>query len=251
MAFLCPTFQRPERLAELALSWEEHEPGTKLYVRIWEHDPCREEYLSIQWPESWELYVSPAKGAGEALNEFFRLHPNEESYGFIGDDVVLRTTGGVGELERTAGEWFIAYPNDCVQRFLIPTHFCIGGELARTIDCVVPPMFKHNYIDVGLKELGERMNLLRWCPHVIFQHKHFLVKAYGIPKDATYQAVYPTDADHPHGEYEEQGAAAMEVFENLWLPKAGRRLMEKLLNTYELWGEWEGEDVALHCTVFK
>jgi len=77
--WICPTFQRPERLKELADSWEKHAPGKKLLVRIWAHDPKVTEYHSIEWPDSWNLYMSYAKGAGEALNEAFGMNhdPNK------------------------------------------------------------------------------------------------------------------------------------------------------------------------------
>ena len=34
MPWICPTFQRPERLAELAISWDRHQHGKELFVRL-------------------------------------------------------------------------------------------------------------------------------------------------------------------------------------------------------------------------
>jgi len=248
MSWICPTFQRPERLAELAASWERCEPGKELHVRIWDKDPRRADYFACDWPEGWKLYRSSAKGAGEALNEFYRLHPNEDSYGFIGDDIVLRTPGGLAILEETAKPWFVAYPDDVLQRHRIPTHFCMGGRLASTLTYIVPPMFKHNYMDAGLQNVVAPLNLLRYCPQVIFQHKHFLVKEYGIEKDDTYGIVYPTDETTPHGPNEDEGKAALKMFEGAFHQRQVQRLYEALAKEYELWHEWEEEDVVVHCS---
>jgi len=245
MTWVCPTFQRPERLAELAESWEKHETGTPLMVRVWDQDPRKEDYFKITWPKGWELYESPARGAGEALNEYFRMNPNEQTYGFIGDDVVLRTPQGLELLDATAYPWFLAYPNDTIQRHMMCTHFSLGGEFARTIATIVPPMFKHTYMDVGLWHVAAPMNLTRYCPHVVFQHMHFLRKRYGIERDATYQEVYP-QGDAPSGPLEDQGQAALKLFEAVYQKKAVERIAERIYREYECWDKWEGDDVLIH-----
>ena len=182
--WICPTFQRPDRLKKLAKSWEKHEPGKRLYVRIWDEDPEFDKYLSIKWPRGWRLYVSNAKGAGEALNDFYKRHPYFPYYGFIGDDIVLKTTKGLLALEKASSHWFVSYPNDTIQRHRLPTHFCVGNRLVRVMGGVVPPMFHHNYMDVGLAGIAEPMHLLRYCPEVIFQHNHYINGKAEI--DATY-----------------------------------------------------------------
>lgn len=244
--WICPTYQRPERLAELAESWEKHETGTPLMVRIWDQDPRKEDYFKTEWPKGWQLYESPAKGAGEALNEYFRLNPNEQTYGFIGDDIVLRTTQGLELLDATAYPWFLAYPNDTIQRHQVSTHFSLGGEFARTLATIVPPMFKHSYMDVGLLNIAAPMCLARYCPHVVFQHMHFLRKRYGIKKDASYLEVYPTDKDEPSGPLEEEGRKALQLYEAVYRRLAIERLAERIYKEYERWDKWEGEDAFIH-----
>ena len=60
MVWICPTFQRPHRLQELAESWDRMERGKELYVRLWSGDPKLKEYRAITWPKNWRFYVSDA-----------------------------------------------------------------------------------------------------------------------------------------------------------------------------------------------
>ena len=176
MSWFCPTFQRPERLAQLALSWECCEPDTKLYVRVWEGDPRRNDYFSFSWPEAWELYRGKGEWCGDALQEFYKKFPDEKFYGFIGDDVLLRNKGGLGVLEKSAGDENIAYPNDLFQRDKLCTHFCIGGELVRTAGFLVPKGFRHQYLDCVWHIIGLNTGLLRYHPEVIFDHQNPFAK---------------------------------------------------------------------------
>lgn len=244
MGWICPTFQRPERLAELALSWEKCEPGKKLWVRVWEDDPRKDDYFKYEWPEGWVLYESAAEWAGEALNQYFDMQPNEPYYGFIGDDIVLRTPLGMSELEDEAGEWCIAYPNDMLQRHRLCTHFCIGGEFARTLGYIVPRTFAHHNIDLALMNIGRETGLIRYCPRVIFQHKHFLARR-DVERDATYRKVW---GDVPLEEISKRN----ELFDSkVWTAWAHGefsrdvgKLRRKMLE-YEKPEEWEAEDFAM------
>ncbi|MGW8177715.1 MAG: hypothetical protein ACWGQW_02805 [bacterium] len=246
MPWICPTMGRPERLAELAASWDRNQPGKELHVRVWEGDRKRADYASIKWPDNWNLYTSSKRGAGEALNEIFKKNPHEDFYGFIADDIVLRTPGGLEILEETAKPWFVSYPNDVLQKHRLCTHFCVGGELAREMQGVVPPMFKHTYMDVGLLNIAHYFCLLRYCPQVIFQHKHFLVKGYGIEKDATYKMVYPGKGELASGELEDEGLKAMEEFRAGYFPETINRINARFFELFEDWERWEEEDAALY-----
>ena len=239
MSWFCPTFQRPERLAELAMSWEMHEQGRKLYVRVWEGDPRRDDYLNITWPEGWELYVSPAEWCGEALEEFYQKYPDEEFYGFIADDIVLRTPKGLEKLERLAEDWSLAYPNDTIQRHHLATHFCIGGELVREVGFLVPYGMKHNYLDVVWMHLGMNLGALRYCPDVIFQHKHFLR---GVAEmDDTYKRIY-SDPQTQVAELEAEGKAALEQFMEKDLRGILERVLRKQRKLFENPEKWEARD---------
>lgn len=186
--WICPTFGRPQRLKELARSWERCQPATRLHVRLWRGDPCYLEYKTLKWPHTWRFYDSDMKGCGEALEEFFELHPEEPFYGFVADDIVLRTKGGMEHLQALAIPFFIAYPNDTIQRQHHCTHFCIGGDLVREVGFFAHTGFGHGFIDTVWMSVGLSTGLLRYAPHVIFQHKHFFTDP--ALHDETYRASY-------------------------------------------------------------
>jgi hypothetical protein len=230
MSFFCPTFQRPKRLMELANSWDEHARGMPLFVRVWDKDPHKEEYLDTKWPDEWTLYESSAEWTAEALQEFFEKDRERDYYGFIGDDIVLESRDAIGNLVREAGNIYIAYPNDRIQRHNLSTHFCIGGDLVRTVGYLCPPGFKHHYLDQVWHTIGLNTGLLRYRPDVIFNHKH--VVRGKAEMDATYQRVYVSPSELRADREKE----AREIFQ-LWLDKrAGRdigTIKRKFLHDYE------------------
>ena len=242
MGWFCPTFQRPERLAELALSWERCQKGTPLHVRVWSEDPRREDYFKYDWPEDWHLYVSGAEWAGEALNQYYDWNPNEPFYGFIGDDVVLRTKNGLEVLEVAAGKMFMSYPNDTVWRHQLSTHFCLGGDTARAMGSVIPRRFYHYHMDRALMFVMRDCGLQRYCPQVIFHHKHFMMECADL--DVTYQKAYGITTmeelnaltEPPHEQEYLEWAKSEEAKELIL------GLRKKLVQQYERPREWEEQD---------
>lgn len=241
MGWFCPTFQRPERLAELALSWEKTVAGKILYVRVWDKDPRKDDYFSYEWPEGWILYESDKEWAGEALNEHFDQHPDDGFYGFIGDDIVLRTKHGLDVLEHTAGNMFMAYPNDTVHRHRMYTHFCLGGGTARSFGFVIPRVFYHFNMDRALGFIMANCGLQRYCPQVIFQHKHFLWGR--SERDDTYKKVY---GDIPLKELDKFIPPDEKEYLE-WEAREGRmlalELRKRLVSRYERTEEWNKEDI--------
>lgn len=189
--WFCPTYKRPEGLLELADTWEKYQPGKKLIVRVWEDDPRGPDYAKTEWPESWEFYTSGAENFSPALNEFFQKYPDEPNYGFIADDIRLTTEGGLEYLESLAEPFFIAYPNDTIQRSRLATHWCIGGDLVRMMGWFSPPFLTHGYTDQVWQLLGQGAGLLRYAPHVVFYHKHFLADR--AKYDEGYAKIYGPD----------------------------------------------------------
>jgi hypothetical protein len=209
-----------------------------LFVRVWENDPKREEYENQAWPEGWTFYTSPVEWTAPALQEFFEMDKERDYYGFIGDDVVLESPEAIEELVKEAGSWYIAYPNDKIQRHRLATHFCLGGELVREVGYLAPPGLKHHYMDQIWHTIGLNTGLLRYRPDVIFNHKHMIRGQ--AASDATYAKVYDDQ-----GQLRERlEAEAREIFQ-LWVDKrAGKdigRIKRRLLHEYEgfSWEELE------------
>jgi hypothetical protein len=133
--------------------------------------------MELQWPESWTLWDEREQTRLlPALNEAFAKHPNEAFYGFISDDVVPLTPGWHTRLIEAAGDWYVAYPNDCLQRHALPTHPVLGGKLVRSVGFWAVRGLMHNFgLDNFWLNIGLHAGVLRYCPDVIFEHEHVIV----------------------------------------------------------------------------
>jgi hypothetical protein len=175
---------RPGRIRDTvdSYSWGGH---SSVLLTLYEKDPKLRDYLAQEWPDCWHIEIVPMLGNGPTYNEILRRYPDEENYGFLADDVLLNTPGMLAELERSAGNWHIAYSNDQHHGELIPTMPCIGGDLVRSIGYLSPPNFEHWGIDVVWGEFGKRMGLLSYRPDLVYTH---LNPIWGTAEDdRTYQ----------------------------------------------------------------
>jgi hypothetical protein len=102
VVWFCPTYGRPKRLRELAKSWERCAKNVPLHIRLYSGDKRFADYQSAHWPKNWFFYITDTMRAGHALQEFYTRNPTADSYGFIADDIVLRSKGGLEHLEALA-----------------------------------------------------------------------------------------------------------------------------------------------------
>ena len=167
--WICPTLGRPERLGNLAASWTEKVP---LLVVLTKSDPRYEEYVSRMWPGSWTFLSVEDKLLTPKLNLAFRNQPDADFYGFIADDVRIKSPAILAKLELLAERWFLSYPNDTIHGKNMGTHFCIGGDLVREMGWIANPLFNHFYIDKTWKGLCQANGLYRYAPDVVFYHEH-------------------------------------------------------------------------------
>ena len=188
--WLCASRGRPGRLAEMADSWEATiAKPCKLVIRPDEDDPLLKGYTRREngyWPAEWEFHVgSPLQGAAQSHGWAFSRFPNESFYGALGDDVILRSPGWNKTLEAEAGSWHLAFPDDGIQHGKLATHPCIGGDLLRALGFWTLPELRHSYVDTMLHVVAAHLKLLKYCPHVFFEHMHPL--AGKAPDDETYR----------------------------------------------------------------
>jgi len=194
----------------------------------------------MNWPNLWKFYDSDAKTCVEALNEFFQLVPEEPFYGFIADDIVLRTKGGLDHLQALATPFFVAYPNDTIQRERLCTHFCIGGDLVRLMGWLAYPKLEHGHLDVVWHALAGNSGLLRYAPQVIFQHKHYLTGL--APHDETYAASYSPGARQPDTMQVMADKERWEVYLKEEFEGDLQKIKKALFESCEDWNAWLSEE---------
>lgn len=173
--WILTSLSRPQRIRELVDSYA-WGGESQVVLTLYAKDPLLQQYLDQPWPFTWSTEIVDVRGNANSYNEMFRRHPKEQCYGFLADDVVLKTPGMLAELERSAGEWNVAYPNDGVWlEGGLATMPCIGGSLARAAGYLAPPNFVHMSIDSVWTRIGERLNCLKYRPDLQYTHNHPLV----------------------------------------------------------------------------
>lgn len=171
--WLLPSLGRVDRCLRLADSYVATGADAPVVLRL--HEGFEEPYLRESWPKEWTVAVGPKTTAPGAMAELFRAQPDAECYGFLGDDVVLRTRGWDQALEMAAGRWGVAWPDDGHQeQGQNCTHACLGGDLVRAVGWWALPGVKHSYVDSAYFLIGHELALLRYVPMVKFEHRNWM-----------------------------------------------------------------------------
>jgi len=113
-----------------------------------------------------------------ALNAAFRAYNYEDklgfAVGFMGDDHRPRTAGWDTEylsVLRGFGTGFV-YGNDLYQGETMPTQVAFTTDIARALSYMSPPELDHLCVDVVWRELGKRIDAIKYLPDVIVEHMH-------------------------------------------------------------------------------
>lgn len=141
---------------------------------------------ALDLPSGWNLILSGANiGCIGALNEVFRLYPDEPWYGFIGDDEFLLPESLPDWSERlikAAGSWDVSHGWDNWNHGKrAQGYVCIGGKLARAVGYLgILGCWHHFGFDcmwewlAAMKEFGGGgaiKNIL--VPEVRVEHRHY------------------------------------------------------------------------------
>ena len=182
MTWILTSLGRPQRIRAVVDSYDWGRE--RVILALWEKDRRLPDYLAQEWPETWKIETVPMRGNGPTYNEILCRYPNERCYGYLADDAVLDEQGMLRRLEEAAGDWNISYANDKHHGEAIPTMPCMGGKLVRAIGYLAPSCLVHWAIDCAWKEIGERLDCLRYMPELTYTH---LNPIWGTaPDDPTY-----------------------------------------------------------------
>jgi len=146
------------------------------------------DYSKVVLPDNWRIRRGPVRlDVGGRLDEILQQYPNEGFYSIVNDDIVPETPFWDTSMALEAGEWNVAYPNDCLQGEKMATQFMIGGKLARAVGSLSLG-FRHGKMDRAWMEIGAALGRLRYRDDIRLRHEHF---SNGLaPRDATYNRSY-------------------------------------------------------------
>ena len=162
--WIIPSRARPQNIERLAKAFQDTEVTTPVRLRLDDDDPCG--YIC---PAHWEVVTGPRAPLSQYYNEVFDR--GLDWYGLFADDVVPETPGWDVLLIEAAGPDGVAYGNDGIG--IRPTHFVVGGHLAREIGWLALPGLARTYIDTVWHDIAIERNVLRFLPDVRIPHLHF------------------------------------------------------------------------------
>lgn len=157
---ICPTYNRPEQLAEMVASF-------------YKNSVCSDLILKTEKESITKL-----------INEV-----NFENYQFVSvtnDDFVYNSYGWdealINAIERKG--WGIAFGNDGGGNKHLPSTCVMSAGIPKALGWIQYPRFQHLCGDMVWQTIGKLLNRLYYVPHVSIEHKHFL---YGKAKKEDYE----------------------------------------------------------------
>lgn len=121
---------------------------------------------------------------------------NYDALFLAADDLVFQTPGWdeilLGSLADLGGTGIVF--GDDKRRYDVPEHPLISSDWVRELGHFAEPSLAHFYCDNVWAELGKRAGLIRYCPEVVIEHRHWQVYA-DTAHDETYR-----EAEVAHGD---------------------------------------------------
>lgn len=173
IGILVPTRDARPSLRDLIESWKETTSGFSEIILGVDYDQVQDYNLKKISGEGVIVEIAERKNLCPKLNWMVEVLTNP-IISFMGDDVVFRTKGWEEEviswMEENHG---ICYGNDLLQGENLPNNVFIDRSIIDTMGYMVPPTLKHYYCDNFWKDLGIRLENIKYFPDMIIEHKHW------------------------------------------------------------------------------
>lgn len=210
--WVLPTYGRPDRCQQTLDSVIESGVSTSGVVIVdGDSDP---RYDTLRLPMGWHLHkLSERVGVCAVLNYAFGRWHEEDWYGFLSDDSIVRTTGWDGVLVAAAKrDGFANSADNFNSGPRMHGAVAYGGDLLRVLGWWAPPGLTHSFCDDAWERLGRKLGNWTFHNNVLVEHAHFANDK--APEDATYKLAYSS--------FQEDRAAF-----NTWLAKDFDKAVER------------------------
>jgi len=184
---MVPTRNRRENCERFLKSFEETTDSAEL-VFVTDGDD-QDSYEGMDWGSAQHAVLSPREPTVGKVNRTADVYSgSHDALMFIGDDNTFQTphwdTILMRVLMEDMGGTGMVYPDD-KRRNDIPETIIISSDIVLTLGYFMNPGFAHYYVDNAWAELGRRTGLIRFCPQVVVNHKHYSIDS-ETPRDETY-----------------------------------------------------------------
>jgi hypothetical protein len=154
------------------------------------------DYSSVRVPHNWRLQVGPKQlETCGRMDDYFHHHPYARFYSIVNDDVVPLTFGWDCALALAAGDWNVAYPDDCNNGVAMATQFVVGGKLARAVGSLGLG-FLHTMVDRAWMDIGRNLGRLVYRPDIQLRHDHWTTGRGN--HDGVYRKTFNGESTIPH-----------------------------------------------------
>ena len=179
--WVLPTLGRPQGLSRIAQDIRWSDPEARIAAVF-----SKDDQAGYVYPSEWEtIIMEGTPTVVEKFNEAFARFPNEQFYGFLSDDLKIKTRRALGKLAKHCPPWGLSYGRDGIYDEKIACFPCVSGDLIRALGWLAYPKAKHHFIDVYLHRLAREFGGLKYMEGIVFQHNHYTKKT--APMDATYE----------------------------------------------------------------
>jgi hypothetical protein len=170
---LLPSMGRPDAYTKCIDSWRSTTSGASKILGIVPTGATYPRHDDVM------VMVDPfTDGVVKAINRAFMAYPDYAAYMFAADDMRFKTTYWdttfLSTLQSKDGVG-VVYGDDTIEGQRLPTHWCVGGRLARAVGYLGLPTCRHICSDVFWMDLATRMSCLTYKPEVVTEHLHFHV----------------------------------------------------------------------------
>lgn len=118
------------------------------------------------------LPARPHSSTAQKINDAVRANPSEGFYGFLANDIEIRTPGTLRALASACPAMGLSYCDDSIHGQNLPTHPCVSGDLVRTLGWWAFPDAAHNGIDIYLQEAANAGGGCKYLPEFLMYHNH-------------------------------------------------------------------------------
>lgn len=177
-----PSRGRPGAVAELAAAFTDTcTADTQIVLSLDRDDTDRAAYYeTLNGTNRVASIVEQDTGTMVTALNYAAVYASRQAFavGFLGDDHRPRTKGwdkhyldALRDLAatRTVG---IVYGNDLFQGENLPTQVAMTANLIDALGYMAPPALTHMYVDNFWRDLGQRLNCIRYLPEVVVEHLH-------------------------------------------------------------------------------
>jgi hypothetical protein len=127
------------------------------------------------------IIILPRQPLCKKLNSAYRIVKSNSLYkdipiiGFMGDDHIFRTRYWEDKIINwQKSNIGICYGNDLLKGEEIPTSVFIHKEILKPLGFMVPPCLNHYFCDNFWKDLGLRLERIKYFPSIVIEHLHHI-----------------------------------------------------------------------------